>query len=212
LQPAAAGEMLRAAAKPRARLEDEMTAPTLERVAGACVVFGATLLAAYGVLFVLLLPISQGSFDYSRLVVQPYWMPLALVALVGVISILGGVDAIHARLHGSAGVAGTIGLLLTKVALVLQACMLTWELLLDPIIAAHPDSAFLLRDRVIATNWAMAAFQWVGFTTTALGAPLLGFAVFRSSQFREAPFFWWSWVPCCTPSVLSSLSFWPLAA
>jgi glycerol-3-phosphate acyltransferase PlsY len=114
-----------------------MTAPLLERVAGACVVFGATLLAAYGVLFVLLLPIGQGPFDYSRLVLNPYWRPLALIALVGIISFLAGVDAIYSRLQGSAGVAGTIGLLLTKVALVLQACMITWELLLDPIISAR---------------------------------------------------------------------------
>src|SRR5262245_38966951 len=160
-----------------------MTAPSLERVAGACVVFGSTLLAAYGVLFVLLLPIGQGPFDYSRLVLNPYWMPLALMALVGVISILAGIDAIYARVREGAGVAGTIGLLLTKVALVLQACMVTWELLLDPVIAGHPESAFLLRDRVIVTNPAMIAFQWVVLSTIGLGAPLFGFAIFRSGQF-----------------------------
>ena len=163
--------------------DHEMTTRSLDRVAGACVVFGATLLAAYGVLFVLLLPIGQGGFDYPRLVVSPYWMPLALVALVGVISIVAGIDAIYARLQGSTGIAGIIGLLLTKVALVFQACMLTWELLLDPIMAGHPDSAFLLRDRVSATSSAMVIFQWVFLTTTGVGAPLFGFAVFRSRQF-----------------------------
>jgi hypothetical protein len=162
-----------------------MTAPSLERVAGACFVFGASLLAAYGVLFVLLLPIGHGAFDYPRLVVNPYWKPLALVGLVGVIAILAGVDGIFARLRGSAGLAGTIGLLLTKVALVFQACMLTWELLLDPIIAGHPDSVFLLRDRVIAMSPAMMTFQWVVLTTTGLGVPLFGFAVFRSGQFPK---------------------------
>ena len=160
-----------------------MTARCFERVAGTCVVFGAILLAAYGLLFVLLLPIGQGVFDYPRLVVSPYWMPLAFVALVGVISILAGVDAIYARLPGSTGVVGAIGLLLTKVALVLQACMLTWELLLDPIIAGHPESVFLLRDRVLATSAAMRAFRWVVLLTIAVGAPLFGFAVFRSRQF-----------------------------
>jgi len=117
--------------------------------------------------------------------VNPYWKPLALVGLVGVIAILAGVDGIFARLRGSAGLAGTIGLLLTKVALVFQACMLTWELLLDPIIAGHPDSVFLLRDRVIAMSPAMMTFQWVVLTTTGLGVPLFGFAVFRSGQFPK---------------------------
>lgn len=160
-----------------------MTAHLFERVAGTCVVFGAILLATYGVLFVLLLPIGQSTLDYPRLVVSPYWIPLALVALVGVISILVGVDAIYARLPANAGVVGAVGLLLTKVALVFQACMLTWELLLDPIIAGHPDTVFLLRDRVLATSSAMRAFQWLVLMTTGVGAPLFGFAIFRSRQF-----------------------------
>jgi hypothetical protein len=55
-------------------------------------------------------------------------------------------------MRATVGVAGTIGLLVTRFALLLQACVLTCELLLDPIVAAHSQSAFLLRDGVIAMN------------------------------------------------------------
>jgi hypothetical protein len=154
-------------------------------MAGACVVAGATLLAAYAVLFLLLLRSGHGAFDYASLVISPYWRPLALIAFVGIILILAGIDAIHARLQESASAAAAVGLLLTKVALVLQACVLTWELLLDPIIAGHSESAFLLRDRVIVTNSSMVAFQLVFLVASSLGALLFGTAVYRSGQFSR---------------------------
>jgi hypothetical protein len=161
-----------------------MATPSYERLAAACVILGASLLAAYAVLFLLLLPVGNGTFDYPTLVVSPHWTELALVALIGVISLLAGLDAIYVRLQGRGGLSGTVGLLFTKVALVLQACMLTWELLLDPIIAGHPDSAFLLRDGVIATAPLMVVFRWVFLTTSVVGALLFGGAIYRSRQFR----------------------------
>jgi len=157
-----------------------------ERLAAACVILGASLLAGYAVLFILLLPVGSGTFDYATLVVSPYWTELALVALIGVISLLVGLDAIHARLQGRGGLTGAVGLLLTKVALVLQACMVTWELLLDPIVAGHPASAFLLRDGVIATAPAMVVFRWVFLITTVVGALLFGGSIYRSRQFPNS--------------------------
>ena len=147
------------------------------------VALGSTLLACYAVLFALLLPVGNGVFDYPRLVVSPYWRPIALVAFVGVVLLLAGLDAIYSRMRATAGIAGTIGLLVTKVALLLQACVLTWELLLDPIVAAHSESAFLLRDGVIVTNPAMVAFRLVFLASMIVGALLLGLAVYRSNQF-----------------------------
>lgn len=166
-----------------------MTIPSYERLAAACVILGASLLAAYAVLFLLLLPVGSGTFDYPALVVSPHWTQLALVAFIGVISLLVGLDAIYARLQGRGGLSGTAGLLLTKVALVLQACMLTWELLLDPIVAGHPDSAFLLRDGVIAAAPMMIAFRWVFLATTVVGILLFGRAIYRSRQFPRGAIF-----------------------
>lgn len=162
-----------------------MTVSSYERLGAACIVIGSTLLAAYAVLFTLLLPVRSGDFDYSRVVLSPYWTRIAFLAFIGVISLLSGLDALYSRIRATAGFTGAIGLLFTKVALLLQACVLTWELLLDPIVAAHPESSFLLRDGVIATDPAMAIFRWALLGTIAVGALLLGLAVYRSNQFPK---------------------------
>jgi hypothetical protein len=160
-----------------------MTTLSYERLGSVFVALGSTLLACYAVLFSLLLPIGNGVFDYPRLVVSPHWRPIALLAFLGVVSILAGLDGVYSRMRATVGIAGAIGLLVTKVALLLQACVLTWELLLDPIVAAHSQSAFLLRDGVIATNPAMVVFRWVFLASMVVGPLLLGLAVYRSHQF-----------------------------
>ena len=163
-----------------------MTSLSHERIGSVFIAVGSTLVACYAVLFPLLLPVRTGVFDYPRLVVNPHWRPLALLAFVGVVSVLAGLDAIYSRMRATAGIAGTIGLLVTKVALLLQACVLTWELVLDPIIAAHSESAFLLREGVILTNPAMVAFRWIFVASLIVGALLFGLAVYRSHQFPKA--------------------------
>ena len=164
---------------------NEMTTFSYERLGAFCIVIGSTLLGAYAVLFALLLPIGSGAFDYSRIVLSPQWTRIALLAFIGVVCILAGLDAVYSRMRATVGFVGTVGLLFTKVALLLQACVLTWELLLDPLIAAHPESSFLLRDRVIATDPAMVIFFWAFLCTIVIGSLLFGLAVYRSNQFPK---------------------------
>lgn len=160
-----------------------MTTLSYERLGSVFFAVGSILLAVYASLFVLLLPIHDGDFDYVRLVTSPHWRAIALIAFVGVVSLLTGLEAVYSRIRDSAGILGATGLVLTKVALVLQACVLTWEMLMDPLIAAHPESAFLLRDGgIINAPW-MVAFRWVFLLTILGGALLFGLAVLRSKQF-----------------------------
>ena len=160
-----------------------MTTLSYERLGSVFFALGSILLAGYAALFVLLLPIHDGDFDYLRLVTSPHWRSIALVAFLGVVSLLTGLEAVYSRIRDSAGMWGATGLVLTKVALVLQACVLTWEMLVDPLIAAHPESAFLLRDGwIINAPW-MVAFHWVSLLTILGGALLFGLAVLHSKQF-----------------------------
>jgi hypothetical protein len=162
-----------------------MTTHSNERLGAVCLIIGSTLLAAYAVLFALLLPVGGGAFDYSRVVLSPHWTWIGLLAFIGVVSVQLALDAVYSRIRATAGLTGTIGLLFAKVALLLQACVLTWELLLDPIIARHPESSFLLRDGVIATDPTMKIFFWAFLCTIVVSGLLLGFAVYRSNQFPK---------------------------
>jgi hypothetical protein len=163
-----------------------MTIASFERLGAACFMVGATLLAVYAVLFAVLIPVGGARADYSLVVLDSNWARLRLVAFIAILFMLTGLDAVFSRIRATAGLTGTIGFLFTRITFVLQACVITWELLLDPIIAAHTGSAFLLRERIIANDPGMATFRSGAIVSILLSTLLFGFAVYRSKEFSSS--------------------------
>lgn len=114
---------------------------TIEKFGGISLITGSLLLTAYSALFPALLPLGNGTYDCVQMVLNPNWVRLALIAFAGVILMLIGFYAVYARIRSSAGLVGAIGFLFIEAAYLLQACKVTWELFLYPIIASHPESA-----------------------------------------------------------------------
>jgi hypothetical protein len=163
-----------------------MTIASFERLGAACFMVGSTLLAGYAVLFAVLIPVGGAGAEYSLVVLDSNWARLSLVAFIAILFMLAGLDAVFSRIRATAGLTGTIGFLLTKIAFVLQACVLTWELLVDPIIAANAGSAFLLRERIIANDPGMVIFRWGAVLSIFLSTMLFGLAVYRSKAFPSS--------------------------
>ena len=92
----------------------------------------------------------------------------------------------YSRLRSEAGFLGAIGFLFVQAAFLLQACKISWELFLDPIIAAHPESAFLLRDDVIANDPAVMTFLVVSAIFIVIGIVLFCLTLYRSDEYPKA--------------------------
>jgi len=149
------------------------------RLGGASIIAASVLLCIYGALFPIALPAIRSPLDYSRAVLSPWWVPLTTMAFAGVLLMLAGLDALHERAHPTSGFAWT-GLAILKLALILQACRLTWELFVDPVLAGHPQSAFLLRDAVIFNDAAVVIFRQVSAIALVAGVVLAGVTLHRS--------------------------------
>jgi hypothetical protein len=163
-----------------------MNTVTLEKAGGVALIVGAFLLAAYSALFPALLPLGNGTFDYVQMVLNPNWTRLAAVAFVGVILMLIGFYAVYSRIRTSAGMVGAIGFLFIEAAYLLQACKVTWELFLYPVIASHHESAFLLRDMVIKHDPAVGIFRLMASVTILLGIVMFCYALYRSSEYPRS--------------------------
>lgn len=158
----------------------------LEKVGGISLILGSLLLTAYAALFPALLPVGNGTYDYVQVVLDSDWVPLAIMAFAGVILMLIGFYAVYARIRSSAGLVGAIGFLFIEAAYLLQACKVTWELFLYPIIASHPESAFLLRDLVIKHDPAVGVFRLAASVTIFIGIVLFCYTLYRSSEYPKA--------------------------
>ena len=154
--------------------------PTERRFGAFTVIGGALLLVSYAALFPFVLPIGGAEFDYVTVVASPWWRPLSGAAMVGVVLLLVGLDSVYSAFRNTTGIAAWLGFIALKVALVLQACKVTWQLLLDPAIARQPAAQFLIRDGIIAEEPLVVAFYWTAAATIVVGVALFGTALYRS--------------------------------
>ena len=163
-----------------------MSVLSVEKVGGISLIAGSLLLTVYSVLFPVLLPINGGKFDFVQVVLNPNWVRLATIALAGVVLMLVGFYAVYLSVQASAGVLGAIGFLFVEAAYLLQACKVTWELFLYPIIASHPDSAFLLGNAIIRNDPAVQAFRLLASLTILIGIILFCFTLYRLKEYPKA--------------------------
>jgi hypothetical protein len=154
--------------------------PSERRFGAITFIGGALLLVIYAGLFPFVLPIGPAQFDYVRIVTSPWWLPLTGSAMIGVLFLLVGLDSVYSTFRATAGITAWLGLIALKVALVLQACKLTSQLLVDPAIARQPAAQFLIRDAVLFTEPAAVAFRLAAAATIVAGVALFGTALYRS--------------------------------
>lgn len=157
-----------------------MQIPSDHRFGAAAVVGGALLLVLYAGAFPFVLPIGPDHFDYVAVVASPWWLPLTAIAMAGILALLVGLDSVYATLRQKSGFGAWVGFIALKVALVLQACKLTWQLLLDPAIANQPAAHFLFTEGVFLADRGIAAFRVAAAATIVAGAVLFGSALYRS--------------------------------
>lgn len=160
----------------------------IEKIGGLAIILGAVLFAAYAGLFTVLLPIEHGQYDMAQLANHPNWIRLAITALLGIVLMLTGYYFVYQRIRSSSGVVGALGFWFVEVAYLLQACKVTWELFLYPVIAAHSESAFLLREQVLKHDLGVQLFRGTASVTIFIGVTLFCLALYRSEKFpRVAP-------------------------
>lgn len=157
-----------------------------EKLGGVSLIVGSALFAAYSAMFPFVIPVGGGDYDFAKAVLDPDWVKLALIAFIGILLMLVGFHAVYARMRAKSGLLGAAGFLFIEAAYLLQACTVTWELFLYPVIAEHPESAFLLRDRVIAHDPSVVAFRVAASAAIFLGVTLFCLALYRSGEYIKA--------------------------
>ncbi len=161
---------------------------SLEKVGGLSLIAGSLLFAIYSAMFPFLLPIQGGNYDLVQVVINPNWVRLAIAAFVGILLMLIGFYAVYLRVRAKGGIVGAVGFLFIEAAYLLQACKVSWELFLYPVIADHSGSAFLLRDAIIKHDPAMVFFRIASSATIFIGIVLFCLTLYRSEEYpKTAP-------------------------
>jgi hypothetical protein len=158
------------------------------KIGGISLIIGSILFALYSLMFPILLPINN-NYDAARVALDPYWIPLAITVFIGILMQIGGFYSVYSRIRTKSGAAGTVGFLFIETAYILQACKVTWEIFLYPIIAGHSESAFLLRDSIIKHDPAIVILRITSSLIIFIGIVLFCLVIYRSKEYpKAAPF------------------------
>jgi len=162
-----------------------MQLSTIQKLGGVSLILGSVLLFVYSILFPLLLPMNQMLTDFNLFVLNPNWLCIGIIAFVGVIMVIFGFVAVYSKLFVESGLVGLLGFIFLEIAYILQACKITWELFLWPVIASNQTSSFLLRDFVIKNSALVVTFRGIASITIFAGMILFCLAIIRSKNFPK---------------------------
>ena len=163
-----------------------MKCESLQKFGGVSVIAGALLLAAYSILFMLILPVSEVRRDITIAVMNPAWVWIALTAFAGVVFIIFGLITVYSRISASSGLLGLTGFVVVEFAYMLQACKVTWEIFIYPVISANQSFAPLLRDSIFQHSPQVVMFRTAASAAIFIGITLFCLALVRSDRFPKA--------------------------
>jgi hypothetical protein len=166
------------------REDENLNLISLHKAGGVSLICGSVFLTAYAILFSVILLVEDTRINFISMVLNPNWIWISFVAFLGVIMMSFGFFAVYSRIHLKAGKVGFLGFLFVELAYIFQACQVSWEICLYPIIAAHQSSAVLFTDLIIFQNTTLATFRILAVSSILIGIVLLS-DLLRSQEFPK---------------------------
>ena len=158
----------------------------LQKFGGVSIILGSVFLTAYSVFFFTLLPIGKVRQDMTMGILNPNWIWIGMTAFFGVVLMMFGFTAVYSKLFKESGALGFLGYVFVEIAYLLQACKVTWEVCLYPVIAQNQSSVFLFKDSILKHSFAYVAFRSAASISILLGIVLFCVMLIRSKEFPKS--------------------------
>jgi hypothetical protein len=162
-----------------------MRLATIQKLGGLSIILGSILFLAYSILFPLLLPIDEIYNDPALFILNDNYGWITIVAFVGILLMIFGFSAVYSKLYSKSGLVGLLGFFFIELAYILQACKVTWEIFLWPVIAGNRASLFLFRDFVIMHSSQVVTLKIISSITIFIGIVLFCISLYRSKAFPK---------------------------
>jgi hypothetical protein len=158
----------------------------LQMLGGISLISGSVLLTAYSIFFFTVLPVNEVRHDITLAILNQNWIWIALLAFIGVILMMFGFTAVYSKLYMESGILGFLGYVFIEIAYLFQACKVTWEIFLYPVIAGNQSSILLFKDSVLKNSNLIMAFKNIASITIFVGIVLFCIALIRSKEFPKS--------------------------
>lgn len=157
-----------------------MNIKNLQKLGGISIILGSILLTIYTIATSFLLA-STLFVNFAQTVSNPNWTWIACVAFFGLFLMIFGFITVYSKIYSEAGIIGLVGFILMVIAYLLQACKVTWEIFIYPILVKQPQAIFLLQDNILKNSAQFTIFRTCASLTILIGVILFCMTLFRSS-------------------------------
>lgn len=162
-----------------------MKLETLQKYGGLSIMSGSLLLTAYSICFSLFLPVSSLRQDYVSTVLNSNWIWITSLAFFGVLFMIFGFTAVYSKIRETSGALGFWGYIIIELAYLLQACNITWEICIWPVIASNASFAPLLGDKILSHSQFVSILSYSSMLTIFVGIILFCIALIKSNVFSK---------------------------
>jgi hypothetical protein len=162
-----------------------MNYKTIQKWGGFSLILGSILLTIYTIAFTFLISIPSMPNDFVQMVINPNWLWISGLAFIGVLFMIFGFTAVYSKIYAESGIVGFLGFVFIIIAYILQACKVTWELCIFPVIVKNEAAIFLLKDNILKYSLNFNYFRMMASLSILIGIIFFCIALFKASSFSK---------------------------
>jgi len=155
------------------------------RVTGIANIVSAVCLLLFWFLYALLLPIDEVATNYHLLILDPDWLLVNGLGVIGFVLVLVGILGIFFKQFNELTLLGMFGFLITVVGLVLYNAGMYYETFIWPILAVSDPNLVTLSTGPIYSNPVFFMMQILSGSIYAIGFLIFGISTYKTKSFSK---------------------------
>lgn len=155
------------------------------RITGVANIVSAVCLLLFWFLYAVLLPINVVSTNYDLLILDPDWLFVNGLGVIGFVLAVVGILGIFFKQFNDLTLLGMFGFLITVVGLVLYNAGMYYETFIWPILAEFDDNLVTLSTGPIYSNPVFFIMQILSGSIYAIGFLIFGISTYKTKSFSK---------------------------
>ncbi|GAJ05337.1 unnamed protein product, partial [marine sediment metagenome] len=155
------------------------------RITGVANIVSAVCLLLFWFLYAILLPIDEVPANYDLLILDPDWLLVNSLGVIGFVLALVGILGIFFKQFNGLSALGMFGFLITIVGQVLYNAGMYYETFIWPILAKFDDNLVHLSTGPIYSNPVFFIMQILAGSIFAIGFLIFGISTYKTKSFSK---------------------------
>jgi hypothetical protein len=155
------------------------------RITGLANIISAVFLLLFWFLYAILLPINEVPTNYHLLILDPDWLIVNVLGVIGFVLALVGILGLFFKQFNDLTMLGMVGFLITFVGQVLYNAGIYYETFIWPVLAESDPNLINLSNGPIYSNPAFFLMLMLAGSIYVIGFLIFGYSTYKTNSFSK---------------------------